>query len=26
MEWKARHLAELPPEQRAMAKPKPVSQ
>jgi STE24 endopeptidase len=24
MEWKARHLAELPPEQRAMVKPKPV--
>jgi STE24 endopeptidase len=25
MDWKARHLAELPPEQRAMVKPKPVS-
>lgn len=25
MEWKARHLAELPPEQRAMVTPKPVS-
>ncbi|MEA3064398.1 MAG: endopeptidase [Sphingomonadales bacterium] len=25
MDWKARHLAELPPEQRAMAIPKPVS-
>lgn len=25
MDWKARHLAELPPEQRAMVRPKPVS-
>ena len=25
MDWKARHLAELPPEQRAMVIPKPVS-
>jgi STE24 endopeptidase len=25
MEWKAKHLAELPPEQRAMVRPKPVS-
>jgi Zn-dependent protease with chaperone function len=25
MEWKARHLAELPPEQRAMVRPRPVS-
>lgn len=24
MDWKARHLAELPPEQRAMVRPKPV--
>jgi STE24 endopeptidase len=25
MDWKAKHLAELPPEQRAMVTPKPVS-
>jgi STE24 endopeptidase len=26
MDWKARHLAELPPEQRGIVRPKPVSQ